>query len=479
MKEIFGNSVSKRLQQKAVKSKEKYLKKFGDDSHTVYHLGLKENPVLDEVGCKDLVLSDQQLDLSSVTNPIIIGNIRMGFGHYRISMAMASCARHLGCTPLWLDLNSFSETTMTKIISSQNDLYSLGSRISSKSKLFNKTVWEPMNYEGFRQLKQNVSDQEMTNCCTPIFHDIDSDIPYIATHVWPSQAAVHAGMKHVVNAIPDNWQMALHLSEGAVSTIQTSNSYFGYRTLRGMQKKDILKPMPHDALVYTGHYIDWELLESLESDCADRIERSKTQQPIRYLLTVGGAGSQFDLFLGILKTLIPLVEQDEAIVYINVGDHKHVYEELIKAIPSLKAADRHFNDYAGLKQFIARAKEKDSHGIHFFCSDDIFEAVYSTNLLMSITDLLVTKPSELAFYPIPKLFIPRVGGHEQWGAVHSAEIGDGTYECRNLSEVIDLINLFQDDRLLIAMMSENIIRNFMSGIYDGGLNAVKLAISMK
>ena len=35
-------------------------------------------------------------------------------------------------------------------------------------------------------------------------------------------------------------------------------------------------------------------------------------------------------------------------------------------------------------------------------------------------DVLVTKPSELAFYPVPKLFIKRVGGHEQWGAVHSA-----------------------------------------------------------
>ena len=45
---------------------------------------------------------------------IIVGNIRMGFGHYRISMAMASAAKAMGYTPYWMDLNSYGETTCTK-----------------------------------------------------------------------------------------------------------------------------------------------------------------------------------------------------------------------------------------------------------------------------------------------------------------------------------------------------------------------------
>jgi hypothetical protein len=49
----------------------------------------------------------------------------------------------------------------------------------------------------------------------------------VGTHVWPAQAAVHAGMTHVVNAIPDNWPMALHLSEGAIHTVQTPSAYLG------------------------------------------------------------------------------------------------------------------------------------------------------------------------------------------------------------------------------------------------------------
>jgi hypothetical protein len=42
----------------------------------------------------------------------------------------------------------------------QNDLYSTGSKISQKSKLFNHFVWEPMNSEGFRKISYNSVDQE-------------------------------------------------------------------------------------------------------------------------------------------------------------------------------------------------------------------------------------------------------------------------------------------------------------------------------
>lgn len=146
--------------------------------------------------------------------PLIVGNIRMGFGHYRISIAMASCARALGFTPYWLDLASF-DATGSKMIREQNDMYSLASRISQKSKLFNKFVWEPLNSEGFKKITYNAKDQKNSELLVPIFKNIPKDVPYIATHVWPSQGAIHAGMTNVVNAIPDNWPMGLHLSEGA------------------------------------------------------------------------------------------------------------------------------------------------------------------------------------------------------------------------------------------------------------------------
>ena len=98
----------------------------------------------------------------------------------------------------------------------------------------------------------------------PVFKNIPKDIPLIGTHVWPAQAAVHADMKYVVNAIPDNWPMALHFAEGAVHTIQCRNAYQGYKILNGMQKEKVNKPMPNDALVYTGHYIDHEMVSNID-----------------------------------------------------------------------------------------------------------------------------------------------------------------------------------------------------------------------
>lgn len=118
-------------------------------------------------------------------------------------------------------------------------------------------------------------------------------------------------------------------------------------------------------------------------------------------------------------------------------------------------------------------------GIHGFYHKNIFEAVYCTNLLMRSADVLVTKPSELAFYPVPKLFIKRVGGHEQWGAVHSAEIGDGTLECRDIPHTLQMIKLFMEDDTYITDMCENIKKNKQMGIYNGAYEAVKLAVNMK
>ena len=139
------------------------------------------------------------------------------------------------------------------------------SRISQKSRLFNKLVWEPMNYEGFRKLSYNSSDQKNAELMAPVFRNVPKDIPVIGTHVWPAQAAIHAGMKYVVNAIPDNWPMALHLAEGSIHTIQTHYAYQGYRILNGMQGDDVLKAMPAESLVYTGHYVDDELVRNIES----------------------------------------------------------------------------------------------------------------------------------------------------------------------------------------------------------------------
>lgn len=477
-KTIFGNEISDSDFKKAVRGAERYRKKFGDDSGADYKAVLSENKVIGPYfNVKNIDVAENG-DGVFDEKGVVIGNIRMGFGHYRISMAMASAAHALGYTPYWFDLHSFDSTVCGKVIEHQNNLYSMGSRWSQKYALFN-LYWERLNSEGFRKLAYNAADQKKAELMAPVCRALPEDIPYIATHVWPAQAAVHAGMTNVVNAIPDNWPMALHLAEGAKHAVQTPSAFLGYKALRGMAA-DPLNPMPDGSLFYTGHYVDHELAANAEEDCAARLARLKNGKPVRYLMTVGGAGAGKDLFAGMIRDMLPDISAGKAVLLINFGDHRKVYDELCSADPVFAGmAEEHFSFFEETAVFAENARRGDITGIHAFCSSDIFAAVYSTNLLMRCADVLVTKPSELAFYPVPKLMIKHIGGHEQWGAVRTAEIGDGTYECRSLREINAMMRLMRRDGEVIGSMCGNIVEAKKAGIYDGAYNVVKLACSGK
>jgi len=240
--------------------------------------------------------------------------------------------------------------------------------------------------------------------------------------------------------------------------------------------------MPKEALVYSGHYIDHELVSNIEQDCDARIERKKSGKSMRFLLTIGGAGAQKEIFAAIIKYLLPYIKEDKAVLYVNVGDYKNVWDDLLKEIPEMSNHSvEHFDQWSETAEFANKAlnPEFEIKGIHGFWHKNIFEAVYCTNLLMRSADVLVTKPSELAFYPIPKLFIKRVGKHEMWGAIHSAEIGDGTLECRDIPHTIQMIDMFMNEDDLLIDMCENIKVNKSIGIYDGAYKVVELAMGMK
>lgn len=494
---VFGNPITARDQRKACKAKERFARKFGDDADRPCHLIARDAPAIhDALGVRLLEAAPAgsgALDLEADTRrqpapapgprtdpaaqgaPVVIGTIRMGFGHYRIGMALASAAHALGFTPYWMDLCGFPDTAATKIIAHQNDLYSKGSRLSQKCAPFNKLVWEPLNAEGFRKLSYNASDQAVSELMTAPFADLPSTVPFVGAHAWCAQAALHAGLSHVVCAIPDNWPMALHLAEGARHTVQTPSAYLGYKMLRGMDPSRELAPMPAGSLFYTGHYVDHELVCGIDEDCARREARAAAGKPVRYLLSVGGAGAQLDLFARIIGHLAGPIEAGEAVLFVNVGDHDRVWRELQRRLPQLDAAVVHAGNFEETARFAEEACTGDVEGVHAFYDSDIFSAVYSTNLLMRACDVLITKPSELSFYPVPKLMIQRVGGHEAWGAVRAAEVGDGTYEMDDPREICAFIDNVQRDRSIVADLCAHIRQARDAGIYDGAYRAVELA----
>ncbi|MBO4535049.1 MAG: hypothetical protein J5755_03855, partial [Clostridia bacterium] len=320
-------------------------------------------------------------------------------------------------------------------------------------------------------------DQANSELLEPIFRNIPKDIPYIATHVWPSQGAIHAGMTHVVNAIPDNWPMGLHLSEGAIHTVQTPFAYLGYKMLNGFDKKP-LKGIPEKDLKMVGCFVDHELLVNLEEDNRLRKERFAQGKPVRILMTVGGAGAGFDMYVAMIKHLLPYVKAGKVALFINFGDHEGIYHKLNDALGGIETHN-FFNEYDKLKAFAQEIRLKDVQGIYAFCNKDIFQAVYSTNLFMPVTDLLVTKPSELAYYPIPKVFMKHIGGHEVYGAINGREKGDSTFECPTEESINEMFDRLLEDKEILAHMCDRIDELKATGYYDGAYECVRLAAGLK
>jgi len=252
----------------------------------------------------------------------------------------------------------------------------------------------------------------------------------------------------------------------------------GYRALMHMDKKaKSLKEIPAEDIAYTGHYVDHELVENIEVDCKKRLNRIKTGENRRILISIGGAGAQQELTENIIRHLLPVIKGEKVAIFVNVGDHKKVWENIEKNIPEISPfTTKMFDDWNKTETFSKEIRDKNISGIYAFYNEDLFPAVYATNLLMRETDIFITKPSELSFYPVPKLLVQRVGGHEAWGAIRASEVGDGTIECETLPHVLQFLDLMMKENDLIDMMCKMIVSNKNQGLYNGAYEVVKLAL---
>jgi len=432
-----------------------------------------------------------------IDNGVIISTIRMGFGHYRIAMAGVSAAKAMGFTPYWLDLLSIPGIT-TDVINWCNTNYSKHSRISQRFSLFDKYIWEILttgepSLPGlnaflnnwivtwpWRFIKTQVKDYKMSELFENLYRALPSEQSILTSHMWNAMGAVAGGMTNVVDMMFDNWPMAFQLTEGAKHAVQGPAGYYGFRVMRGFDDKGaIMKPTPNDALFFTGHHVDHELVENIEADCKARLQRMDAKEPRRFIVTMGGAGAQRELFKAIIEHAIPLIQQNKIALFVNLGDHKGNWDWLkAELAPYQDLLNTHFT-WEETRDYADSIRENPAHGLHVFLYDNTFHAVYASNYLMRVMDIMITKPSELAFYPIPKIFNARVGGHEMWGAIRGAEIGDGTVETRTIPQTLQAIDLMTHEDDLLEMYCEMIVKNKSIGLYDGAYKSVELATGKK
>ncbi|CAM9676648.1 unnamed protein product, partial [Hapterophycus canaliculatus] len=207
-----------------------------------------------------------------------------------------------------------------------------------------------------------------------------------------------------------------------------------------------------------GHWVPKGVHATIEPDCKARIVRADSGvSPRRLLVPVGGAGAQRKFVSGFVRNLLEPLKDGRVRLLLNAGDHASMQESLKKCLEEMGVAFEVISDFQKMKDLIARlhlsidegadetkgegseafiervlAAEKGLPPVIMFAFDDYFPAVAATDMLVPVADILCCKPSELAFYPLPKLMIRRVGDHEAHSATRAAEIGDGTPEVRTL-----------------------------------------------
>jgi len=154
--------------------------------------------------------------------PLVIGTIRMGFGHHRIAYAACSWAMHADQdAPSSPSFTSKDRTTYfhdllnidspeADLIKSTDEVYSKMSRITSNIGGVVEKLWGKAMLSGDGDALR-ISGLTAVHL-RPLFRDLPLDTPIIATHCYVALAAVSAGFTNVINLVIDN-----HVSNAAAA----------------------------------------------------------------------------------------------------------------------------------------------------------------------------------------------------------------------------------------------------------------------
>eukprot|EP00584_Thalassiosira_punctigera_P025531 CAMPEP_0172551206 /NCGR_PEP_ID=MMETSP1067-20121228/36684_1 /TAXON_ID=265564 ORGANISM="Thalassiosira punctigera, Strain Tpunct2005C2" /NCGR_SAMPLE_ID=MMETSP1067 /ASSEMBLY_ACC=CAM_ASM_000444 /LENGTH=518 /DNA_ID=CAMNT_0013338961 /DNA_START=30 /DNA_END=1586 /DNA_ORIENTATION=- len=399
--------------------------------------------------------------------PVVVGTIRMGFGHHRIAYAATSwgLADDSGNDrETWFHdfLNIDSEEA--QMIKDMDKAYSKGSRLASEMGGQVEKIWGSFTKAGDEtslRLTYQFSEQII-----PLINGLDKNSPIIATHSMVACAAVAAGFKNVINLVIDNHAQWFVVVPNALNLVQGPSNYHSFLKMG----------VPEENLALAGHWIPRDLVEGIPDACARRVARRRAGKPLRIVVPVGGAGAQRKFIVGFVGALSGLVKEGKVQLFLNAADHAHMKDAFVGALESNGMEYDNVTDMAGVIAFKENMMmDEPSKNVTLFSYDDYFTAVATTDILCNVADVLACKPSELAFYPIPKLMIRRVGDHEAYSALRASELGDGTLELREVPVAVKYVKLMLSTNLL-EVMCKSIENNNMIGLYDGCKNAMRLAL---
>ena len=422
-------------------------------------------------------LNDFLKSCNKKKKPIVVATIRMGFGHHRLAYSTVSWALGLGHPTIFHDLLNINSEEANLLVST-DDLYSKASRFASEMGGIVEKMLGTLLLQGDADALRvaNLTASQLQ----PLLLEYPKDTPIITTHQLVALTAVAAGFTNVVNLVVDNH------AQWFLTVPKTKNMMQGpvnYQTFLRMG-------ITPDEVVYAGHWCPKEMVDNIPKDCKARIERAKkgfadskdSIKARRILIPVGGAGAQRTYITNLLRNVADLVQEGKLQLFLNAGDHKHMKKSFQETLAELKLDYNIVDSMKGMQQFqehlLASPTNEPSKAITLFAYEEYVPAVATTDILCRVADVLACKPSEMAFYPIPKLMLRRVGEHEAFSAKRASELGDGTVEAREVSDARDFLDLFLASPDVLVQMNESIIQNNTIGIYSGCKKAIETVLDM-
>lgn len=399
-------------------------------------------------------------------NAVVVGTIRMGFGHHRIAYAATSWGIKKGVPTYFHDFLAIESPEAT-LIKDQDKIYSRASRVASEWGGCVEKLWGSFTKsQGDATLLRVV--YQMAEHLKPLLLSIPKDTPIIASHSFVGLAAVACGFKKVINLVIDNHPQWFCVVPGALNLVQGPSNYHQFLRMG----------VPPSEIRLAGAWCPQNLVDNIPADCEARKQRALQGAPIRLLLPVGGAGAQRKFVSAFVCALSERVKAGAVNLFLNAADHPHMKSAFVEALRK-SGLDYHLVDTNdGVDSFVDSLVRggQPPKTVTLFAFGDYFPAVATTDKLCRVADVLCCKPSELAFYPVPKLMIRRVGDHEAYSALRASELGDGTLEVREVPDAMAYVKVYeQPGRPLLVQQNESIVKNNSIGLYDGCKNAIEAA----
>ena len=413
---------------------------------------------------------------SQKSKPIVVATIRMGFGHHRLAYSTVSWAMGMGYTTVFHDLLNIKSEEADLLVASDG-LYSKLSRFASEMGGLTEKALGNLLVQGDADALRvaNLTASHLM----PLVLAYPKDTPIVTTHQVAALACVAAGFTNVVNLVVDNYPQWFLTVPKTKNMMQGPVNYQSFLRM-GMKPEET---------VLGGHWCPKEMVDNIPRDCQRRITRAKAGfdgkgklKPRRILIPVGGAGAQKTHISNLLRNVQDLVRDRKLQLFLNAGDHKHMISSFQDVLAELKLDYDTVDSMEGMTAFqqhlLKSENNEPAKAITLFAYTEYIPAVATTDILCRVSDVLACKPSEMAFYCIPKLMLRRVGEHEAFSAKRASEMGDGTVEAREVEDAREFLDLFLDSPDVLVQMNECIIKNNTIGIYSGCKNAIEQVVKM-